>query len=591
MLRAADLSLKGVRKGDTGSRPGPATTPSAIRDLHATVGNAVASRMLSSQQPQLKSPTVASTSAPQSQSAAVSYPPTADAFASIAPFDAVGPDVLTGKATFTPGVYRSTWYWVAPQCRRVGEQTQVFAYLAFNPQTGRNEFVVGPKVLSEFFAHERDYRDRAHLPTVAELSQLSTEETAQGTISQPPTADAFDDIALYYVFGDPFMASRDVFSRGLYKSKYYWLVPQCRRSGTTVSVYAYVAYNPDVNRREFIIAPRLLSYFFDHEMLFKTAAANAYPLAGGEPETYEVEHGRMVYAAFHGDTAAMLQHYGYSWRAAPRSRKFWVQSITATAPLLKGASPTTTTTPPPEPAVTTGTPYVPPETTTMTPVPARGVTTSTPIPRSGTPSSTFPVAAPVPAKAAPVTRIAPPEPTPPAAVVTEPMAILPSGRAIPPTSYVGGYHAPSEPITLEQAFREGFASRGGDWRLLEHAQPGSESAMPHLGGSAFRGTTPTPSSLGMSGQGAADWAGEGGYVYEIRNVPTWHLEQALEGQIRDPAGTFGRQLVVKPELESVVPGRIPPECIVRAGKVSALPDGRLVVRPGDWIANPNYRPR
>jgi hypothetical protein len=209
-----------------------------------------------------------------------------------------------------------------------------------------------------------------------------------------------------------------------------------------------------------------------------------------------------------------------------------------------------------------------------------------PLPRLGRTTATEPPASTLAAK--------PSEPlsgASPTGAVKRPMAVLPNGRQIPPTSYAGGYHAPGEPISVEEAFEKGLPARGSDWRLLEHVQPRSEAAMPELGGSAFRGTTATPSSIGdMSGQGAADWAGEGGIIFEIRNVPTWHVEQALEGQIKDPNGLFGGKLLVKPEVESAVPARVPPECIVRAGKVSLFPNGRLGVRPGDWIPNPNYRP-
>jgi hypothetical protein len=187
-------------------------------------------------------------------------------------------------------------------------------------------------------------------------------------------------------------------------------------------------------------------------------------------------------------------------------------------------------------------------------------------------------------------RKAPAEPPP---TPKAPTAILPNGKPAAPSHHGGGYTAPggNDPRTMEEVFAKGLPARGNDWRLLEHAQPGSEGAKPELGGSAFRGTTRTPASVGEAGQGAADWAGKDGIIYEVRHVPTWHVEEVLHGQIKDPHGTYGGQLHVKPEAEGAIGAQVPADCIVRAGRVSETSGGKAYVKEGDWTPNPNHRPR
>ena len=46
--------------------------------------------------------------------------------------------------------------------------------------------------------------------------------------------------------------------------------------------------------------------------------------------------------------------------------------------------------------------------------------------------------------------------------------------------------------------------------------------------------------------------GDGGYVYEIRGMPTWDVNKALEGRVPGAAGTFSGN-PVRGELENVVP--------------------------------------
>jgi hypothetical protein len=155
-------------------------------------------------------------------------------------------------------------------------------------------------------------------------------------------------------------------------------------------------------------------------------------------------------------------------------------------------------------------------------------------------------------------------------------AILPDGRQVPPSSFAGGYHGNGD-VSPEVALREGLAGRGDDWRLREHSE--------QRGGSAFRGATGVVSEP-LSGNGAAYWAGEGGWVYEIRGVPSWDVNVLLEGRV-NVVGTW-RGNLMHGEQEIAIPARVSPERIRAYGRVEADAAGRLFVR--QWILNPGYRP-
>lgn len=158
-----------------------------------------------------------------------------------------------------------------------------------------------------------------------------------------------------------------------------------------------------------------------------------------------------------------------------------------------------------------------------------------------------------------------------------PMAILPNGKRIPPDHYSGGYHGTNE-IPPELAFKEGLPERGTNWDLKAHAE-----AEP---GSAYRGTTHVIYDPVIE-QGAAQWAGEGGWVYEISGVPTWDVNKALQGRVPVAGGGFRGNLdMLQLENELAIPARVPPNKIKRAGQVELDSIGRPVVRK--WIDNPNF---
>jgi uncharacterized protein DUF4157 len=159
-------------------------------------------------------------------------------------------------------------------------------------------------------------------------------------------------------------------------------------------------------------------------------------------------------------------------------------------------------------------------------------------------------------------------PAKPAPVASkEPRAILPNGKELAPDSYSGGYHATTaeRSVSPEVVMKTGLPARGNDWRLQEHTE--------ELSHSAFRGTTKMPGE-------AVNWYGEGGYVYEIRGVPTWDVNKALEGQVK-VAGMPGhhRGNLMHGEGEYAIPAHVPPEKIKRWGVVKKNSAGKLYV---DW---------
>src|SRR5262249_40523278 len=137
-------------------------------------------------------------------------------------------------------------------------------------------------------------------------------------------------------------------------------------------------------------------------------------------------------------------------------------------------------------------------------------------------------------------------------------AILPDGKLAPPDGYFEGFHGAR--IPPEIVLKEGFKARGKDWRLYDHAV---DQSNPELGGSAFRGTTVSAASPDGS-QGAAYWADEGGWVYEICGVPSWHVRKWLDpfdgkvikGRAHTLAGVRG-------EAEYSIPAEVPPHKIKR----------------------------
>ena len=156
------------------------------------------------------------------------------------------------------------------------------------------------------------------------------------------------------------------------------------------------------------------------------------------------------------------------------------------------------------------------------------------------------------------------------------------GTPIKPTDQQGGYHGTSD-VDPQRVLREGLPGRGRNLDLVDHAEPtaGASSSEP----SAFRGTTQNVADPNGMGQGAAEWAGRGGVVFDIRQIPSWELSTVLDDQIRTATGGF-RSSIIRGEVERAIPARVYPWQIRRYGVVEETGTGRLLVR--EWVENPNF---
>jgi hypothetical protein len=78
--------------------------------------------------------------------------------------------------------------------------------------------------------------------------------------------------------------------------------------------------------------------------------------------------------------------------------------------------------------------------------------------------------------------------------------------------------------------------------------------------------------------GAAYWADEGGIVIELKNVPGYDVNAALEGRVRTVRGYEGNPKFGEQEI--AVPGPIKPEQITRVGVVTKRANGIVEIK---WI--------
>ena len=157
-----------------------------------------------------------------------------------------------------------------------------------------------------------------------------------------------------------------------------------------------------------------------------------------------------------------------------------------------------------------------------------------------------------------------------------PHALLPGGSPLAPDSMLGGFHGTSLSTPAKVRSAGGFTAHGTNPSLLDHVEQRKLD-------SAFRGTTELLSTPGGAA-GAVQWAGNGGYVYEIRGVPTWDVNKALEGRVHS-AGTYGGN-PVRGELENAIPGEVPWTRVKRVGRVATNRAGQLVV--SSWETNPSF---
>jgi RHS repeat-associated protein len=158
---------------------------------------------------------------------------------------------------------------------------------------------------------------------------------------------------------------------------------------------------------------------------------------------------------------------------------------------------------------------------------------------------------------------------PPTPTVT---AIAESGKTVESVAS-RGFTGTSD-ITVKELIANGLPGGGTNYNLAEHVGGTADSA--------FRGLAPAPGRGGAAGlRTPVEFAGEGGIVVEVEGVPGFdtatHAPRAV-GRLR-----LG-------EAEIATPRRIPTQNIIRFGRVTLDRQGREVVRPEDWVQNPNYRP-
>jgi hypothetical protein len=156
-----------------------------------------------------------------------------------------------------------------------------------------------------------------------------------------------------------------------------------------------------------------------------------------------------------------------------------------------------------------------------------------------------------------------------------PRALVPNGKGgttalepdLPGSSGFHGtaYHAAEVPKLL----KHGLPARGNNWNLHLHSEGATDTA--------FRGTTHDASM-------AAEWADEGRVVFDIRGVPGWNVNAALDGRVQRGA-RFGGNLM-SGENEVAIPAAVSPDRIARWGVVVRSASGRLFVK--EWHENPNF---
>ena len=144
------------------------------------------------------------------------------------------------------------------------------------------------------------------------------------------------------------------------------------------------------------------------------------------------------------------------------------------------------------------------------------------------------------------------------------------------------YYGHDASLDPEWALEHGLKARGDDWDLVRHAL--------QEGNSAFRGTTKLVTF--PDGVGAAAWADEGGYVYELCCLPSWDVNKHTQGRrLVSELAVGRRRFADNPafgEHEHAVPARVPTEHIKRYGRVVMSAGGLAYVPRNAWVDNPRF---
>jgi hypothetical protein len=153
------------------------------------------------------------------------------------------------------------------------------------------------------------------------------------------------------------------------------------------------------------------------------------------------------------------------------------------------------------------------------------------------------------------------------------------GRPITPTygNWVGWHGTSMSPESLQA--QGGFVARGTNMDLYEHiVEP------PNAQPSGYIGTTAAPLTPDLAG-GAAHWADEGGYVYEIEAGEAWDTHQIWEANRDILTGDHP----ARGELEVAVRGNVPWDRVrgwrqvLSGGQVQQLRLGPYVTK-SEWEA-------
>jgi len=156
-----------------------------------------------------------------------------------------------------------------------------------------------------------------------------------------------------------------------------------------------------------------------------------------------------------------------------------------------------------------------------------------------------------------------------------PYALLPNGRQIAPTGLVHVYHGTRRFVPTTVLWF-GMPGRGNNFDLLAHSNGAQDSA--------FRGATLVVSDPSRE-TGAAYWAGEGGWVFEIVTY-AFDVNLALEGRVKRGLQYGANDW--RGENEYAIPAAVSPDRVVRYGQVQVSASGKLYVP--QWIQNPNFIP-
>lgn len=129
-------------------------------------------------------------------------------------------------------------------------------------------------------------------------------------------------------------------------------------------------------------------------------------------------------------------------------------------------------------------------------------------------------------------------------------------KRVNPLQYECLYHGTDFETPESVEIYQGLPERGDNIDLLNHVEPPPLGCKEEGNNSAFRGTVLFPNFPACFELGASFWAGEGGWVYLIKNWIGYDTNQIFEGNV--PDGRGGYRGALRPgECEIVTTARVP----------------------------------